>query len=29
MQIILDGGSVLPDVAYLNSVQLGRPFPVR
>jgi uncharacterized protein len=29
MQIILDGGSVLPDVAYLTSVQLGRPFPVR
>jgi len=29
MAIILDDGSVLPDVAYLTSAQLGRPFPVR
>jgi len=29
MQIIMDDGSVLPDVAYLTSAQLGRPFPVR
>jgi secreted PhoX family phosphatase len=29
MQIILDDGSVLPDVAYLTSAQLGRPFRVR
>ncbi len=29
MQIILDDGSVLPDVAYLTSAQLGRPFAVR
>ncbi len=29
MQIIVDDGSVLPDVAYLTSAQLGRPFPVR
>jgi uncharacterized protein len=29
MQIIMEDGSVLPDVAYLTSAQLGRPFPVR
>jgi secreted PhoX family phosphatase len=29
MQIIMPDGSVLPDVAYLTSAQLGRPFPVR
>ena len=29
MQIILPDGSVLPDVAYLTSAQLGRPYPVR
>ena len=29
MAIIMDNGSVLPDVAYLTSAQLGRPFPVR
>ncbi len=29
MAIIIDDGSVLPDVAYLTSAQLGRPFPVR
>ncbi len=29
MQIIMDDGSVLPDVAYLTSAQIGRPFPVR
>jgi secreted PhoX family phosphatase len=29
MQILLDDGSVLPDVAYVTSAQLGRPFPVR
>ena len=29
MSIIMDDGSVLPDVAYLTSAQLGRPFPVR
>jgi uncharacterized protein len=29
MQIVLDDGSVLPDVAYLTSAQLGRPFRVR
>lgn len=29
MQIVMDDGSVLPDVAYLTSAQLGRPFPVR
>ena len=29
MQIIMDDGSVLPDVAYLTSAQLGRPFRVR
>jgi secreted PhoX family phosphatase len=29
MQIIMDDGSVLPDVAYLTSAQLGQPFPVR
>lgn len=28
MQIILDDGTVLPDVAYLTSAQLNRPFPV-
>ena len=27
MQIIMDDGSVLPDVAYLTSAQLGRPSP--
>jgi secreted PhoX family phosphatase len=29
MQILLPDGSVLPDVAYLTSAQLNRPFPVR
>ena len=29
MAIIMDDGSVLPDVAYLTSAQLGRPFPVQ
>lgn len=29
MQILMDDDSVLPDVAYLTSAQLGRPFPVR
>ena len=29
MQIILPDGSVLPDVAYLTSAQLGQPFAVR
>lgn len=29
MQIVMPDGSVLPDVAYLTSAQLGRPFPVR
>jgi len=29
MQIIMDDGSVLPDVAYLTSAQMGRPFPVK
>lgn len=29
MKIVLDDGSVLPDVAYVTSAQLGRPFPVR
>jgi secreted PhoX family phosphatase len=29
MAMIMDDGSVLPDVAYLTSAQLGRPFPVR
>jgi len=29
MQIVMDDGSVLPDVAYLTSAQLNRPFPVR
>jgi secreted PhoX family phosphatase len=29
MAIVMDGGTVLPDVAYLTSAQLGRPFPVR
>lgn len=29
LAIIMDDGSVLPDVAYLTSAQLGRPFPVR
>ena len=29
MAIIMDDGSILPDVAYLTSAQLGRPFPVR
>ena len=28
MQIRMDDGSVLPDVSYLTSAQLGRPFPV-
>ena len=28
MQIVLDDGSVLPDVAYITSAQLGRPFKV-
>ncbi len=28
MQILLDDGSVLPDVAYITSAQLGRPFKV-
>ena len=29
MAIVMDDGSVLPDVAYLTSAQLGRPCPVR
>ncbi|MFK3979488.1 alkaline phosphatase PhoX [Micromonospora sp. NPDC050397] len=29
MAIVLDDGSVLPDVAYLTSAQMGRPFAVR
>ena len=29
MAILMDDGSVLPDVAYLTSAQLGRPFPVQ
>jgi len=29
MQIIMPDGSVLPDVAYLTSAQLGQPFPVK
>ncbi len=29
MAMIMDDGSVLPDVAYLTSAQLGRPFPVK
>jgi secreted PhoX family phosphatase len=29
MAILMDGGSVLPDVAYLTEADLGRPFPVR
>lgn len=29
MAIMMDDGSVLPDVAYLTSAQLGRPFPVK
>ena len=29
MAIIMDDGSVLPDVAYITSAQLGRPFPVK
>jgi len=29
MAIVMDDGSVLPDVAYLTSAQLGRPFPVK
>jgi len=29
MAILMDDGSVLPDVAYITSAQLGRPFPVR
>jgi len=29
MAILMDDGSVLPDVAYLTSAQLGRPFRVR
>lgn len=29
MAIVMDDGSVLPDVAYLTSAQLGRPFRVR
>ena len=28
MQILLDDGSILPDVAYITSAQLGRPFKV-
>jgi secreted PhoX family phosphatase len=28
MQIVLDDGSILPDIAYLTSAQLGRPFKV-
>jgi secreted PhoX family phosphatase len=28
MQVLLDDGSVLPDVAYITSAQLGRPFKV-
>lgn len=29
MAIVMDDGSVLPDVAYLTSAQMGRPFPVK
>ena len=29
MPIRMDDGSVLPDVAYITSAQLGRPFKVR
>ena len=29
MAILMDDGSVLTDVAYITSAQLGRPFPVR
>lgn len=29
MQILMPDGSVLPDVAYLTSAQMGLPFPVR
>jgi uncharacterized protein len=29
MAILMPDGSVLPDVAYLTSAQLGRPFPVK
>ena len=29
MAIVMDDGSVLPDVAYLTSSQLGRPFKVK
>ncbi len=29
MAMIMDDGSVLPDVAYITSAQIGRPFPVR
>ena len=29
MAMLMDDGSVLPDVAYVTSAQLGRPFPVR
>ena len=29
MAILMDDGRVLPDVAYLTSAQLGRPFPVK
>jgi hypothetical protein len=29
MAILMDDGSVLSDVAYITSAQLGRPFPVR
>jgi secreted PhoX family phosphatase len=28
MQVLLDDGSVLPDIAYITSAQLGRPFKV-
>jgi secreted PhoX family phosphatase len=29
MAIVMDDGSILPDVAYITSAQLGRPFEVR
>ncbi len=29
MAIVMDDGSILPDVAYITSAQLGRPFQVR
>lgn len=29
MAMVMDDGSILPDVAYITSAQLGRPFPVK